>query len=354
MKMAKEKKKTYRKIILVLLLVGLIAGSVGGYYYYKNFAFKNISFEKDAIEIFIAKGATQTDVLAQIKEMDLAKDMTSLAWLANQKNYKGQNVVPGNYRIENKWTNNQLINHLRAGNGRLDATVSFNQVRTLKQLAGEITKDVLLDSVEVYLWLTTKDSSKRYGFNQNTIVSMFIPNTYYVDFDISVSKLMQRMAKEYKSFWNPERVAKAKSCKLTQSEVTTLASIVYSETNSKKDMPIIAGVYMNRLDRGIPLQADPTLIFALDDYSIRRVLNKHKEIDSPYNTYKYAGLPPGPILIPPIAYIDAVLNYQKHDYIYFVAKEDFSGDSYFAKTLFQHMIYARRYHKALNKQKVFK
>jgi len=161
------------------------------------------------------------------------------------------------------------------------------------------------------------------------------------------------MAKEYKMFWNSERVAKLKKIKLSQSEATTLASIVFTETNSKKDMPIIAGVYMNRIEKGWPLQADPTLIFALNDYSIKRVLNIHKEIDSPYNTYMYKGLPPGPINIPPTRYIDAVLNYEKHKYFYFVAKEDFSGDSYFAKNLVQHMIYARRYQKALNKRNIF-
>jgi UPF0755 protein len=182
---------------------------------------------------------------------------------------------------------------------------------------------------------------------------MFIPNTYNVNFDITVPELMARMAKEYKKFWTPERIAKLKKCGLSQSEATTLASIVFTETNSKKDMPIIAGVYMNRIRDGWPLQADPTLIFALDDYSIKRVLNKHKKVDSPYNTYKYAGLPPGPINIPPATYIDAVLDYEKHDYYYFVAKEDFSGDSYFAKNLVQHMVYARRYQKALNDKKVY-
>ena len=180
------------------------------------------------------------------------------------------------------------------------------------------------------------------------------PNTYFVNFDISVDDLMKRMAKEYKNFWNADRKSKLKASGLSQSEATTLASIVFSETNSKKDIPTIAGVYMNRLRIGMPLQADPTLIFAMGDYSIRRVLNKHKKIDSPYNTYKNKGLPPGPIIIPPIRYIDAVLNYEKHDYLYFVAKEDFSGDSYFAKNYAQHLIYARRYQKALNRRGVYR
>jgi UPF0755 protein len=216
-----------------------------------------------------------------------------------------------------------------------------------------MSNGILLEQEDIYEWLSNKDSIGRYGFKKETIVSMFIPDTYNVNFVITVPELMARMAKEYKKFWNPERIAKLKKCELSQSEATTLASIVFTETNSKKDMPIIAGVYMNRINSGWPLQADPTLIFALDDYSIKRVLNKHKKVDSPYNTYKYAGLPPGPINIPPARYIDAVLDYEKHDYYYFVAKEDFSGDSYFAENLVQHMIYARRYQKALNDKKVY-
>ncbi len=352
--MAKKKNKLVKRVGILVLLCVLIGGGIAGSYYYKNFISANIQFEEQEVFVFIPKGSTKSDVLKQIEVLGIVSDMSSLEWLADQKNYNGSLVVPGKYKIESGWTNNQLINHLRAGNGRLDAVISFNQVRTLKQLSGAITKDILLDSAEVYEWLTNKDSIKRYGFNQYTIVSMFIPNTYYVDFDINVGDLMKRMAKEYKAFWNEDRKQKLKACKLSQSEATTLASIVYSETNSKKDMPVIAGVYMNRLRIGMPLQADPTLIFALDDYSIRRVLNKHKKIDSPYNTYMYAGLPPGPILIPPISYIDAVLNYSKHNYLYFVAKEDFSGDSYFSKTYAQHLIYARRYQKALNRQRVFR
>ena len=351
--MAKKKSK-FKIGTAIVLLILLIVGAIGGSYYYENFIVKNVSLNDDSTYLFIPKGSTQETVLNQIDSLQLVEDMSTLRWLADKKNYRGQNVVPGKYKIENQWTNNRLINHLRAGNGRLDAKVSFNNVRTLKQLSGAITKDILLDSTEVYAWLTNEKNIKNYGFNKYTIVSMFIPNTYHVDFDISVDNLMKRMAKEYKAFWNAERLAKLKQIGLSQSEATTLASIVYSETNSKKDMPTIAGVYMNRIRIGMPLQADPTLIFALDDYSIRRVLNKHKKIDSPYNTYKYKGLPPGPILIPPITYIDAVLDYEKHNYLYFVAKEDFSGDSYFAKNYAQHLIYARRYQKALNQRRVYR
>jgi len=202
--------------------------------------------------------------------------------------------------------------------------------------------------------LNNSDSIAKFGFNKNTIISMFIPNTYNVDWNTSTSQLMTRMGKEFKKFWTAERVAKANDMSMTQSEVVTLASIVYWETKLKKDMPMVAGVYVNRLKRGIPLQADPTLIFAAGDFTIKRVLNKHKDIDSPYNTYKYAGLPPGPILIPPSQYVDAVLNYSKHDYIYFVAKEDFSGESYFAKHLSQHNIYANRFRKALNERGIYR
>ncbi len=352
--MAKKKKRgLFSKIIIVLLIGGLIVSGIAGYYWYKNFKVINIEYSGEVQSIFIPKASNTQSVMNQIDSLHIVKDMEALSWWAEQKNYEGSLVVPGTYNIESGLTNNQLINHLRAGNGRLDAKISFNNVRTLQDLSNELAEGILLESDEIFTWLSNPDSIAKYGFKKETIVSMFIPNTYRVNFDITVSELMARMAKEFKTFWNPERMDKLEACGLSQSEATTLASIVFTETNSDKDMPIIAGVYMNRLKNGWPLQADPTLIFALNDYSIKRVLNKHKKVDSPYNTYMYKGLPPGPINIPPTAYVDAVLNFEKHDYFYFVAKEDFSGDSYFAKNLAQHMIYARRYQKALNNRKIY-
>jgi len=353
--MAKKKKKSvFGKLIVVLLIIGLIVGGISGKYWYENYKVANIEFEGDAVKLFIPKGSSQQDVLTQLIELEIVLNVESLIWLAEQKNYQGHLIVSGNYIIKSGWTNNQLINHLRAGNGRIDATVSFANVRTLKNLADSISEGVLLESDAIYDWLSSEDSIRKYGFRKETIISMFIPNTYRVDYDISVPDLMKRMAKEYKNFWNAERISKLKVIKLSQSEATTLASIVFSETNSNKDMKTIAGVYMNRINKGWPLQADPTLIFALNDYTIKRVLNKHKKVDSPYNTYMYKGLPPGPINIPPSRYIDAVLNYEKHKFMFFCADENFSGGSNFARTLAGHMINARRYQKALNARKIYK
>lgn len=349
----KKKKKIFGKIIIVLLIIGLVVGGIAGKYWYQNYKVPNIAIEGGSVKLFIPKGSTQQDVLSQLIDLNIVSNTESLTWLADQKNYQGNLIVSGNYILKDGWTNNQLINHLRAGNGRIDANVSFANVRTLKDLANSISEGILLESDDVYEWLMNEDSIRRYGFKKETIISMFIPNTYRVNYDISAPDLMKRMAKEYKKFWNADRMAKLKTIRLTQSEVSTLASIVFSETNSKKDMGTIAGVYMNRINKGWPLQADPTLIFALNDYTIKRVLNKHKEVDSPYNTYMYKGLPPGPINIAPSNYIDAVLNYEKHKYMFFCAKEDFSGDSNFAKTLAGHMINARRYQKALNDRRIY-
>jgi len=354
--MAKGKKKQYLalKIIVVLFLVGLVIGAFVGNKYYSNFVLSNVDTDGKEVYLFIPRNATTAEVVDLLDSLHVLEDRASLEWMVEQKNYTGKNIVAGKYKIEDGLSNNSLVNHLRAGNGRLDVSITFNQVRDLKQLSGAMTKELMIDSAAVYAWLSNRDSIARYGFNQNTIISMFVPNTYYVDWDMTVPELMKRMGKEYKRFWNEERTAKLKRTKLTQSQVTTLASIVYWETKLPKDMKTIAGVYINRLRIGMPLQADPTLIFAMGDYGIKRVLNEHKLIDSPYNTYKYKGLPPGPVLIPPISYIDAVLDFEKHQYLYFVAKEDFSGESYFAKTHSQHVVYANRFRRELNRRKVYR
>lgn len=350
----KKSKITGKKILLVVLGLALLVGLGVGWYFYKRIYMPNVEVENGPAYLYIPTGADESTVLDSLESMGVLKNIETYQWVAEKKNYRGGNVVPGKYPIEDNMSNNELVNHLRAGNGRVDVTLQFNQMRTRQQLAGRLAHQIEPDSLTILNWLDNSDSISKYGFEKATITALFIPNTYYVTWNISTPQLMQRMAEEYKKFWTAERKAKAKATGLTQSEVVTLASIVYWETKKPEDMPKIAGVYMNRLEIGMPLQADPTLIFAIGDFSMKRVLNKHKDIESPYNTYKYAGLPPGPILIPPIAYVDAVLNYAHHDYYYFVAKEDMSGDSYFAKTYQQHLVNARKYQRALNEQGVMR
>lgn len=346
-----------KKILKTVALLGVVASVFILYFYYGNFIRSNVDTKGEDSEIFIPKNADENQVFTLLIATGNIKDMSSLGRMIKLKKLNKNNILPGKYKIESGWSNNQLINHLRSGNGRLDAVVQFHNVQTVEQLSGKMTAELLVDSLEVLYWLKSEENMLKYGFNENTFLSMFIPNSYFVDVDIPVEKLMKRMAKEYKTFWNQKRIQKAKDCGLSQSEVVTLASIVYWETKVKSDMPIVAGVYMNRLRVGMPLQADPTLVYALEKMGrgkVKRVLNVDKKIDHPYNTYKNTGLPPGPILVPPGEYVDAVLNHQKHGFYYFVAKEDFSGKSYFSKSYRQHLIYAKRYQKALNKLKVYR
>lgn len=350
MSSSKKIKKFFFAVVALLVLSGLVVGWV----YFSRIFLANVEVKGGKTYLYIGTGSDEGDVLDSLQHMRVLKNVESYRWVADRKNYNGRNVVPGKYPIKDGMSNNELINHLRAGNGRVEVEVQFNQLATKEQLAGRLAKNIEPDSLLILHWLTNADSVAKFGFNEATITAMFIPNTYRVSWNISTPQLMKRMAREFNKFWTPQRKAKAREAGLSQSEVVTLASIVYWETKKPEDMPRVAGVYINRLHAHMPLQADPTLIFAIGDFSMKRVLNKDKEIDSPYNTYKYTGLPPGPILIPPIRYVDAVLNYEKHDYYYFVAKEDMSGDSYFAKTYQQHLINARKYQKALSEQGVMR
>ncbi len=351
-----NKKPKKRKRLLFLLLFSLSISALGIWtynYYYKNFVAPNVNTNGEEVFLYIHPSYNLDSVYKELQRLDVLENPSGFKSLAKTKKLTDSNILPGKYQIKDGMSTNSLINHLRAGNGKMEVKLRFGNPRNVEQLSGALAKEIRPDSIDILNWLKNPDSLNKYGFNSFTIPAFFIPNTYFVNWEISTPKLMKRLAWEYKRFWNEERKLKAQKMGLSQSEVSTMASIVYWETKKKKDMPIIAGVYVNRIKQGMPLQADPTLIFALNDYSIRRVLNTHKEIDSPYNTYKFRGLPPGPILIPPIVYIDAVLNYSKHDYLYFVAKEDFSGYSYFAKTYRQHLVYARKFQNELNRRRVY-
>lgn len=260
-----------------------------------------------------------------------------------------QKIRTGYYRLTSTSSTIKAYKTIRHGM-QTPVKLVMNNIRTNEQLAGRIAKQIMLDSTEIIKALNDTAICSSYGYAPNTIIAMFIPNTYEVYWDMSVEKLLKRMDKEYKAFWNQSRLAKAEEIGLSPLEVSILASIVEEETAVNDEKPTVAGLYINRLKRGIPLQADPTVKFAVGDFTLKRILHKHLETDSPYNTYKVAGLPPGPIRMPSIIGLNSVLNYQKHDYIYMCAKEDFSGRHNFATNLAQHNANARRYQNALNRR----
>jgi len=223
----------------------------------------------------------------------------------------------------------------------------------MDRLARSIGKQLMIDSAEIAKAINSPALQQKLGYNKETIPCLFIPDTYQVYWDISVENFIERMQKEHQKFWNQERLEKATQMGMTPIEVCTLASIVEEETNNNQEKPMVAGLYINRLHLDMPLQADPTIKFALQDFGLRRIANIHLNIDSPYNTYRNTGLPPGPIRIPTPIGLDAVLNYAKHDYIYMCAKEDFSGTHNFASNYADHMKNARKYWNALNERKIF-
>jgi len=350
--MAGKKTSFLKKVIISIFLLILIGGGIGGYWAYLLVFQPNVKLEgKNAEYFYIHTNATFADVLKDLSEQHIIVNQASFERLAELKKYK-MKVHPGRYRLHDRMSNNELINMLRAGIQE-PVQITFNNIRTKEQLASRVGKRLEADSFQFLDLLNNKDFTIKYGFTKANILSIFIPNTYEMYWNTSSEEFMNRMAKEYKSFWNDKRKTQAKEINLSQSEVSVLASIVQAEQSRFNDeKAVIAGLYINRLKKGMALQSDPTLIYALGDFTINRVLNGDKDIDSPYNTYKYAGLPPGPICLPEISSLDAVLNYRKSNYIYMCAKEDFSGRHNFAETIEQHAIYAKRYREALDKHNI--
>lgn len=262
------------------------------------------------------------------------------------------NIMPyklrtGRYAVTKGTTSLDFFRRLR--NGMQEPTkLIIPSVRTMPQLADVLGKQLMLSKTEIEEAFNDSTFCHNYGYTPATLPSLFIPNTYQIYWNTSLDAFMKRMQKENKSFWNKERTKQAEKLKLTPEQVSTLASILDEETGNNAEKPVMAGMYINRLRKGMLLQADPTVKFALGDFTLRRIYYKHLEVDSPYNTYRYAGLPPGPIRIPSISALDAVLNYKESSYLYMCAKEDFSGTHNFATSLAEHTRNARKYAKALN------
>ena len=349
----KKEKSSILKIFLLVVLILLIIGGISAYRIYKQIYLPNVVLKNKQVDyLYIPTGAAFEDVVSVLEKNNLIDDKGSFEWLAEKKNYKNH-VLAGRYKIKNKMNNNQLINLLRSGDQEPVQFV-FNNIRTKEQLASKIAAQIEADSSSVIDLLNDKDFLSKYGFNSETVIALFIPNTYEMYWNLSAEDFFKKMAKEYKKFWTEERKSKAAEIGLTQTDVSIIASIVQEETIKNDEKPIVAGAYINRLNKNMLLQADPTVRFGIGDFTIKRILNKHLKYDSPYNTYIYKGLPPGPICLPSISSIDAVLNYKKHDYIYFCAKEDFSGYHNFAKTADQHIQNAKRYQRELNRRKIMK
>ena len=302
--------------------------------------------------ILIPEGASYEQVMDSLETHLKIKSRAVLRWVADRKGYPDR-IKPGKYLIEGKLSYVGLVNMLRSGR-QVPVKVTFNNIRTINQLAGKVGKQIEADSARITEFLFDQSNYRKDGFTMENVISVFIPNTYEIYWNTDAEGFYSRMLREYNKFWNSARQSKAESLGLTRIEVSILASIIDDEVAKGDEKPRIAGVYLNRLKRGIPLQACPTIKFALNDFTITRVLNKHLEVDSPYNTYKNKGFPPGPIGCASIEGIDAVLNAEKHDYLFFVAKADFSGYHNFSRTLTEHNRYAAQYQRELDRRNIFK
>ncbi len=344
-----EDKKT--KIYLIVIITFSVMLTSLSFYFYQAFFSPNALVDKeDPYLLKIPSNATFKNVSDSLYNNGVINDIITFSFVAKVLDYQ-EAVKPGLYTIHPKTNNLNLIRILRGG--QTPVKVTFNNIRTKEDLAEKLTRNLEIVPQQFLDLMSDSVYIMKFGFEDETVMSMFIPNTYELWWNTSPENLFDRMYREYERFWTDERKEKAKNIGLSPTEVSTLASIVQAETQKTDERSKVAGVYMNRLRINMPLQADPTLIFAAGDFSIRRVLNVHKEIDSPYNTYKYTGLPPGPINLPEINALDAVLNYEKHDYLYFCAKDDFSGYHAFASNFNEHLNNARKYQAALTKANIY-
>jgi len=342
------RRKQYLYLITGLII---IASSVIFLLYRSLYGFRIIAGEKETA-IFIPSGASYSEVLDTIKRKVTIRNLKVFNWVADKKKYPAH-IKSGKYTVTSDMTYIDLINILRSGR-QTPVRIIFNNIRSINQLAGKIGGHIEADSSQILAFLSDAENFKKDGFTKENVISVFIPNTYEFFWNTGAGGLYSRMLTEYKKFWNEDRLAKAEANKLTKSEVSILASIIDDEVTKSDEKPRIAGVYLNRLKRGIPLQACPTIKFALNDFTITRVLYKHLQINSPYNTYRHSGFPPGPIGCATIEGLDAVLNAEEHEYLYFAAKADFSGYHNFSRTLAEHNRYAALYQQELDKKKIFK
>lgn len=304
-----------------------------------------------ALRIYLPAGSSFENLIDTLRSSGALKSERNFLITAKLKSFD-RSLKSGSYLIDPGMNNSEIVNMLRTGK-QAPVNVTFNNIRTLGELAAKIGSQIEADPASLSRFFDDENNYSADGFTRQTLISVFLPDTYQLYWSLDPKGFYRRMLREYNVFWNDERLASAKALNLTPVEVSTLASIIEEESSKYDEMPRIAGVYLNRLHKGIPLQADPTVKFAVNDFSIRRVLNEHLEVDSPYNTYRYSGLPPGPVRCASKPTLEAVLKAEKHDYLFFVAKADFSGYHHFSRTLSEHNRYAAAYRRELNKRRIY-
>lgn len=345
-----NQKKGFPTFLKVLLIVIFVIAVAIGFIGYQAFLGKSVTDNEPYL--YVHTGDTYDDVLAELEKKGIVKNVQFFDYVAKAMDYPTA-VKAGKYKLTKGLSNRRLIGNLRGGYQEA-VKFRFENIRLKENFAALLGENFEADSTAFLQILNNEEVAEKFGFTEENFFSMFIPNTYEVYWNTAPDKIVARFHDEYNKFWTTARKEKAAALNLTQQEVSILASIVKGEALHKDEMPKIAGLYLNRLKKGILLQADPTVIFANNDFTIRRVLNRHLTIDNPYNTYRFKGLPPGPIMLPSIVAIDAVLNYDKHDYIYMCAKDDFSGYHNFAVTQAEHLVNARKFQRALDARNIKK
>ena len=345
--LAGMKRKTNHIYICIALIITILGGIAG--YFYCRLIYPGFDI-KEPVSVYIGEKKDYNALLFDLETVANIKDLALFKKLASSMHYES-NMQTGRYVITPSMSCPDAVRMFRNGL-QTPVKITFNNVRLKTDFAEKMGSRLMFAPEELLEEINNPALCEKFGFDTTTIASMFIPNTYEMYWNISATKFLERMKKEYNRFWTPERLEKAKAIPLTPVQVSILASIVEEETAKKSDYPMIAGLYINRLRKRMLLQADPTVKFAAGNFSLRRILYAHLNTDSPYNTYRYRGLPPGPIRFPSITGMDAVLNYTRHNYLNMTAKEDLSGETNFAATYAEHIRNARKYQVALNRNNI--
>jgi UPF0755 protein len=342
----KRAKRTFIRRVMALFVILLLAA---GFWAYRMVLASNFSI-KETTYVYVDSQKNFNDLCNQLKDSASCKSLASFKQLAYLIGYPDK-MKTGRYAIEPGTGNLRLLKNL-IGGLQSPIRITFNNIRLRTDLAQRLDDQLMVTKDELLTRFADSTYCAELGFTTETIQCMFIPNTYELYWDITPDNFMKRMQKEYKAFWTADRLAKAAKIGITPVQVSVLASIVEEETAKADEMGMVAGLYLNRLQINMPLQADPTVKYAVGDVTLKRIMFEHLQVESPYNTYKHTGLPPGPIRVPSIKGINAVLNHDQHNYIYMCAKEDFSGRHNFASTLAEHAKNANRYRAELNRRQI--